>query len=76
MLKMELKRAFRSRTFYVAMVIGLVIALGQYLENVAPMVKYLDMDLKKMYILTPFSINGLEASIIPCGQCCFTLFYQ
>ena len=37
----------KSTTLVRSMVIGLVIALGQYLENVAPMVKYLDMDLKK-----------------------------
>lgn len=47
MLRIELKRAFKSRSFYVAMLIGLVIALGQYFENVAPMVKYLDMDFAK-----------------------------
>lgn len=47
MLRIELRRAFKSKSFYVAMFLGLVIALGQYFENVLPMVKYLDMDLKK-----------------------------
>ncbi len=47
MLRIELRRAYKSKSFYVAMFLGLVIALGQYFENVLPMVKYLDMDLKK-----------------------------
>lgn len=47
MIKTEFRRAFRSRTFFVAMVIGLVIALGQYFQNVLPMVKYLNMDFAK-----------------------------
>lgn len=47
MLKIELKRAFKSRTFQVAILIGLIISLGQYFQNVVPMVKYLDMDLEK-----------------------------
>lgn len=47
MLKIELKRAFKSRAFLTAVVIGLVIALGQYFQNVLSMVKYLEMDLEK-----------------------------
>lgn len=41
--KIELKRCLRSKTFWVALVISCVLALCQYVDNVLPMRKYLNV---------------------------------
>ena len=47
MIRMEMKRAFHNRNFYIALIIGCGIAIGQYIQNVLPMIKYLPMDVEK-----------------------------
>ena len=34
MIRMEMKRAFHNRNFYIALIIGCGIAIGQYIQNV------------------------------------------
>lgn len=47
MYKIEMRRVWRGKKFLIAIGIGFVIAVGQYLQNVLPMVKYLAIDLEK-----------------------------
>lgn len=47
MFRVEFQRVFCNRAFWIAIGIGAVIALGQYIQNVVPMVQYLSMDLEK-----------------------------
>ncbi len=56
-IKIEMKRAFTGKTFYIALGIGLILAIWHYFQNVLPCASYLDEYLsEKGFNLYPHSV--------------------